>query len=150
MKRLSELVGTRVMSRDSAERVGKLERVVFDNPPRRITAVQVGKSLVDWEAVSGLGTDAVVIDSGEALRSPSGRREDQAVAGAYDWKGKRVLSDGGTEIGTIVDVEVDETTGMIESMETTASRLGADRLVALGSYCLVVADDARAAPDAQA
>lgn len=140
MRRLSEVLGTRVMSRSSAERVGKLERVVFDHPPRRIAAVQVGKSLIDWSGVSGLGTDAVVIESSDQLHPPDGAREDAAVAGVLDWKGKRVLSDHGNEVGTVVEIELDEASGAIETVETTGGRFPADRLLALGSYCLVVAD----------
>ncbi len=143
MRRLGEVLGTRVMSRSSAERVGKLERVVFDHPPRRIAVAQVGKFLVDWSAVSGLGTDAVVIDSGDQLRPPDGAREDAAAAGDLDWKGKRVLTDHGNEVGTVVEIEVDEASGAIETVETTAGRFPADRLLALGSYCLVVADNGR-------
>ena len=129
------------MSRATAERVGKLERVVLDNPPRQVVAVQVGKGLVDWSAVSGLGADAVVIEGDDHVRPPAGAREEQAMAGALDWKGKRVLSDAGNELGTVVEVEVDEATGVVEVVDTTAGRFAADRLVALGSYCLVVRHD---------
>ena len=139
MRRLSEAIGTRVMSKATAERVGKLERVVFDAPPRRVVAVQVsGKGLVDWSAVSGLGTDAVVIESDDHIRPAADAREDRALGGALDWKGKRVLSDHGNEVGTVSDIELDETNGAIEAVETTDGRLSPDRLLALGSYCLVV------------
>ena len=131
-------MGTRVMSKASAERVAKFERVVFDAPPRRVLAVQVGKRFVDWSAVSGLGTDAVVIESEEHLRPAADAREERALAGDLDWKGKRVLSDHGNEVGTVTEIELDEKTGGIEVVETTSGRVSADRLLALGSYCLVV------------
>ncbi|MDP9005564.1 MAG: PRC-barrel domain-containing protein [Actinomycetota bacterium] len=131
-------MGTRVMSKASAERVAKLERVVFDAPPRRVLAVQVGKRFVDWSAVSGLGTDAVVIESEEHLRPAADAREERALGGDLDWKGKRVLSDHGNEVGTVTEIELDENTGAIEVVETTSGRVSADRLLALGSYCLVV------------
>ncbi len=146
MRRLSEAIGTRVMSKATAERVGKLERVVFDVPPRRVVAVQVsGKGLVDWSAVSGLGTDAAVIESEDHIRPAADAREDRALSGALDWKGKRVLSDHGNELGTVTDIELDESTGTIEAVETTGGRVSADRLLALGSYCLVVREERAAA-----
>lgn len=142
MRRLSEAVGTRVMSKASAQRVGKLERVVFDVPPRRVVAVQVGgKDLVDWSAVSGLGTDAAVIESEEHLRPAADAREERALGGDLDWKGKRVLSDRGNELGTVTEIELDETSGAIEAVDTTGGRVGPERLLALGSYCLVVREE---------
>lgn len=138
MRRLSDAIGTRVMSKASAERVGKLDRVVFDAPPRRVMALQVGKAVVDWSSVSGLGADAVVIESDEHLRSPGPGQEERAVSGAFDWKGKRVLTAHGNEIGTVTDIELDEVSGAIEVVETTGGRIEAGRLLALGSYCLVV------------
>lgn len=142
MRKLSETSGTKVMSKASAQKIGKVERVLVDIPPRRVVALQVGRDdLVDWEAVSGVGSDAVVVESEDRLRTAADAREERALAGDFDWKGKRVMSDHGNEMGTVTDVEFDEATGAIELVATTEGRLAADRMRAIGSYCLVVRHD---------
>ena len=145
MRRLSEAAGTKVMSKASAQKTGKLERILVDVPPRRIVALQIGRDeLVDWRDVSGVGGDAVVVEGEGVLRAAADSREERAMAGDFDWKGKRVLSDRGNSMGKVTDVEFDEGTGLLEAVETTEGRLSADRLQALGSYCLVVRHDPEA------
>jgi uncharacterized protein YrrD len=145
MRKLSEASGTKVMSKASAQKIGKLERMIVDVPPRRVVALQIGRDeLVDWEAVSGVGSDAVVVESEDRVRTAADAREERALAGDFDWKGKRVLSDHGNQMGTVTEVEFDETTGAIELVETTEGRLAANRMQAIGSYCLVVRHDPKA------
>lgn len=138
MRRLSEIAGTKVMSKTSAQKVGKVERILVDVPPRRVTALQVGRDqLVDWADVSGVGHDAVVIDSEGRVRAAADAREERALAGNFDWKGKLVLSDRGDHLGKVVDLEFDEASGELQVVHTTEGTLAARRLHALGSYCLV-------------
>ncbi|MBW3644857.1 MAG: PRC-barrel domain-containing protein [Actinobacteria bacterium] len=139
MRQLSETVGTKVMSSASAQRVGTVQRALTDVPPRRIVALQVGRDeLVDWEAIVGVGPDAVVIEDERRVRAAADAREERALAGELDWKGKRVLSDLGDELGTVTEVEFDEADGSLHAVDTTTGPVAAERLHALGSYCLVV------------
>lgn len=143
MRRLSATVGTKVMSSASAQRVGTVQRALIDVPPRRIVGLQVGRDeLVDWEAIRGVGPDAVVIEDERRVRAAADAREERALAGELDWKGKRVLSDLGDELGTVTEVEFDESDGTIHAVGTTTGPVAAERLHALGSYCLVVRHDA--------
>ncbi|HEV2809568.1 MAG TPA: PRC-barrel domain-containing protein [Acidimicrobiales bacterium] len=142
MRRLSEVAGTKVMSKASAQKMGKIERILVDVPPRRVTALQVARDeLVDWADVSGVGHDAVVVSSEESVRTAADAREERALSGDFDWKGKLVVSDRGNEMGNVVDLELDESSGQLEVVHTTEGRLEAGRLHALGSYCLVVRHD---------
>lgn len=139
---LKDVTGARVMSKASAQKMGKVERVLLDVPPRRVVALQVGRDgLVDWVDVSGVGTDAVVVESEERVRQAADAREERAMAGDFDWKGKRVLSNHGNELGNVTEVELDEGTGAIEAVLTSEGQVTADRLVALGSYCVIVRHD---------
>jgi uncharacterized protein YrrD len=139
---LKDVTGARVMSKASAQKMGKVERILLDVPPRRVVALQVGRDgLVDWVDVSGVGTDAVVVESEERVRQAADAREERAVAGDFDWKGKRVLSSHGNELGNVTEVELDEVTGAIEAVLTSEGQVTADRLVALGSYCVIVRHD---------
>ncbi len=142
MRKLSEVAGTKVMSRTSAQKIGKVERVLFDVPPRRVVAVQIGRDeVVDWEAVTGMGSDAVVVEGEEQVRAAGDAREERALAGDFDCKGKRVLSDHGNEMGTVGELELDEASGALVAIETSEGRVEANRLHAIGSYCVVVTQD---------
>ena len=143
---LKELTGARVMSKASAQKMGKVEGVVTDVPPRRVVALQVGRDqLVDWGDVSGVGADTVVVESEDSVRHAADAREERAMAGDFDWRGKRVLSDHGNELGTVTEVELDEVSGAIEAVETTEGRVAADRLRSVGTYCVVVRHDPESA-----
>lgn len=142
MRRLSEVAGTKVMSKASAQKMGKVDRVLVDVPPRRVTALQVGRDqLVDWADVSGVGHDAVVVSSEDRVRTAEDAREERALAGDFDWKGKLVLSDRGNALGKVVEIELDEISGDLQVVHTTGGALAANRLHALGSYCVVVRHD---------
>ncbi|HUF32304.1 MAG TPA: PRC-barrel domain-containing protein [Acidimicrobiales bacterium] len=136
------LKGTKVMSKASAEKVGSVDRLVIDVGARRITAVQVAKGdVVAWEAISGIGDDAVIIDDRASVRSAAEGREARTLKGDLDIAGRRVLSDTGNLLGHVDDVELDEATGTIEAIVTDQGRLDGDRLRAIGSWCVVVAHD---------
>jgi len=83
--RLREAIGRAVVARDTAETVGQVRGAVVDVGARRIAAVQVGKGhkaqLVDWDAITGVGPDAVVIAGDASLRSGRGEREERIVKG---------------------------------------------------------------------
>ncbi|MGH9183892.1 MAG: PRC-barrel domain-containing protein [Acidimicrobiales bacterium] len=140
MRRLTQTAGTKVVSRASAEQIGTVSRAMVDPDGHRIVALQVGKGrLVDWEALTGVGAGAVVVDDGSRVRGPEDEREHRAVRGELDLEGKLVLSDAGNELGTVADLEFDEASGVVEMVVTTEGRIAGDRLRAIGSYCVVVA-----------
>ena len=62
-------VGRKVVSRASATEVGSLSRLVVDVDTRQVTAFVVGKGrktrIVDWAALSGFGSDAVMVADDE-------------------------------------------------------------------------------------
>lgn len=144
--RLSDAVGTTVLSRDDANELGRVRHLVVDVEQRRVTALHIDgrkkKSLlVDWEALTGFGPDAVVVGPGDALRGPVDDAELLVVSGDRDWIGRRVLTDRGNGVGTITDVEFDEGTGTLASLVTDQTTLDASRLLTLGPYCVVVREN---------
>lgn len=143
MIRLREALGRSVMARDTAEPVGQLHGVVVDAATRRVTAVQVGKGhkgrLVEWSAVTGLGPDAVVVDTEASLRGAAGEREERFLKGDLPLLGHRVLSETGDVVGPLEDVELDETSGAVVALFAGGEAIAASRLRSLGSYAVVVA-----------
>jgi uncharacterized protein YrrD len=145
--RLSEADGRPVVSRASAETIGELKHVAVDAGARRIVALHVaggrrGARLVDWSGIVAFGPDGIVVDDDDAARPPADEREAAVASGKLDLDGRLVLSDGGDAIGAVADVEFDEATGGLRSIVTTEGPVEAERLRAIGPYCLIV----RAAP----
>ena len=144
MRRLSEADGEPVLSRESAERVGKVRHLVIDVAERRIAALHVDgrrrkARLVDWDAVTGFGPDSVIIDSERSLRAPEEGEELEVASGHRDLDGRMVLSDEGVELGRITDVVFDEESGALITIVTEDGEHPAARLRALGPYCMILA-----------
>ncbi len=144
MTGLRAVLGRRVVARDSAETIGDVQGAVVDVPTRRLVALQVGKGrkarVVDWGSLSGVGPDAVVVQSESALRDPAGDREQRFVKGELALLGARVLTDRGDVAGSLDDVEFDETTGVVVALVAGDRRFPAPGLHAIGSYAVVVAE----------
>lgn len=139
---LKQATGRQVVSRASAEKLGELRNVVVDPATRTVVAVQVGKGrkarIVDWTSLSGLGEAAVVVDTEASLREPHDGREHALVHGDVTLLGALVLSDAGDAQGSLEDVDLDETTGALLVLRTSAGLVDAGRLLGIGSYAVVV------------
>ena len=145
-ERFAAASGRRVVSRTSAEELGKLAHIVIDGKRRQVTSLVVGTGrkalLIAWDQVSGFGPDAVMIADETALHEPRDDREHAAADGKLELLGKRAFSDIGNELGTVTDVVFDPSTGAIESIlvddreEPVASLLGA------GSFAVIVRESA--------
>lgn len=144
MIRLSEADGRPVISRASAETFGTLRHVVIDAPRRRITALHVDgrrkkASLVDWSSIVGFGPDGIVVEDEAAARPPAGDAEVAVASGKLDLDGRLVLSEGGDSVGALTDVLFDEGTGAITAVVAGDEEIAAERLRAIGPYCVIVA-----------
>ncbi len=140
MTSLSQLIGTEVVARDTAEQVGAIAGVIVDVAVGRILGWQVGRGrrarVVDHQHVTGIG-DAVVIDAEASLREPTAA-EAGVVRGKGALLGSLVLADDGTALGTVDDVEVDTDGGALGVVTTSAGTVAPDRFRSLGTYALVV------------
>ena len=52
--------------------------------------------------------------------------------------GKRLLTDDGTEIGTVDDIDFDPTGGAVKAVVTRGGPVAGDRLRGCGSYAVIV------------
>jgi len=154
-------MGRKVVARDTAETIGQLSGLVVDVASRRAVAVQVGKGrgarVADWSAITGMGPDAVVVDTEDSLREPRNDREQRFVKGEVALLDGRVLSDRGNSQGSLDDLELDDSSGEVGALFAGDHQIAASRLLAIGGYAIVVqgdggdggdASDASDAPDA--
>lgn len=142
METVRRVSGRQVVSRQSAERLGKVTHLLVDTEGRQVTAVVVGRRkkarVVDWAKLSGFGPDAVVVNDEGAFRDPESDRERAAAAGKLDLVRRRVLTERGYEVGTIDDVAFDPATGMVDAIFIGDREIPATALVGAGTYAVVV------------
>ncbi len=89
-----------------------------------------GETVLPWEAVRAIGPGAVRVESADAAPDPDPPR--------HDLLDRRVLTEAGTEHGTVLDVAFDTETGRLLAVFTTRGEVPADRLLGLGDHALVV------------
>jgi len=134
--------GRKVVSRTSAEELGKVTHIVVDVERRKVELLVVGKGrnarLVEWDDVSGFGPDAVMVADDSTLAAPHDDRGRAAADGQLDLLGKHALSDAGNDIGPVTDVVFDPATGAIETLVLRESEEPATSLLAAGSFAAVV------------
>ena len=141
---LTTTLGEKVVSKTSAETLGTVDGVVVDVSDRRLKAVRLGKGrkakLISWDALSGVGSAAVIVEGDDALRDPAEPEQRQA-SGDVAVIGALVLSDAGNAQGTVVDVEFEADTGALVAIHTThGPHVSAERLLAVGPYAWIVAE----------
>jgi sporulation protein YlmC with PRC-barrel domain len=145
MSSLRALLGQPVIARDSADRIGTLDGIIFDPQSRKVVAVQVGSKkssrFIRWDDISAVGSDAIMVSSADSAGEAQGPLEERAAAGIASVLDKRVLDDRGDELGTISDVDFDETAGTIEDLRVGDQQVSGERLIGIGSYAVVVNAD---------
>ena len=79
------------------------------------------------------------MENDQAARLKKATEAEGAVAsGKLDLDGRLVLSDGGDSLGVVLDVVFDEGTGRRRGLATGDVEHDADRLRAIGPYCVIV------------
>lgn len=142
--------GRKVVSRSSAERLGAVAHLDFDARERRVAAITIGRGrktrVVGWQDVSGFGPDAVMVAGEELARQPADEHERAVAGGKLEPVGRRVLTAGGDELGTVEDVTFDPDTGAVQSVQLADREIPAAAVLSCGPYAVVV--EAVPAPDA--
>jgi sporulation protein YlmC with PRC-barrel domain len=145
-ERFAAASGRKVISRTSAEELGKLAHIVIDVKRRQIASLVVGKGrkalLIAWEQVSGFGPDAIMIADETALQEPRDDGEQAAADGKLELVGKHALTDLGNDLGTVTDVVFDPNTGAIQSILVGDREQPAVSLLGAGSFAVIVREPA--------
>jgi len=144
--KLREGYGRKVVSTDDAETIGRLEAFVIDAEQRSVVGLRLAKvrgdgPFVSWSDLQGFGTDAVTVPSAGVLRLAMSEAEERAASKEFQPIGKLVLSELGTVLGKVEDVDFDEGSGALVGLDLgPAGSVAGDRLLGLGSYAVVVRD----------
>lgn len=140
--RFSEAEGHRVLSTSTATTVGKVGALLVDPVERAVVALHLKKTPGDadtllWPAMTAFGRDAVTVSGDEVFTTAEGRVAELGGKAAT-LVGKRVLDEGGDELGKVQDVEFDAGSGAITGLLTADDELDGARLLGVGSYAVVV------------
>jgi sporulation protein YlmC with PRC-barrel domain len=87
------------------------------------------ETALSWDTVHAIGPAGVRVRSA----SPT-----DTVPPRHDLLGRRVLTDAGTEHGTVLDAAFDPVTGHVLAVFTTRGEVPADHLLGLGDHALVI------------
>jgi uncharacterized protein YrrD len=145
-ERFVAAAGRMVISRTTAEELGKLAHIVVDVKRGRVASLVVGEGrkalLIAWEQVSGFGPDAIMIADEAALQEPRDDREQAAADGRLEVVGKQAISDIGNNLGAITDVVFDSDTGTIQSILLDDREQPASSLLGAGSFAVIIREPA--------
>ncbi len=141
----SKAKGHKVVGSSTATTLGKVSGFVVDPATRSVLAVRVKKAetgdFLRWSDLSAFGSDAVTVADDTAIGD--GGDEVQTLAHKdRELLGKRVLTDGGDELGKVDDIDFDPETGALTTLLLAKGarlpEVAAARLLGVGSYAVVV------------
>lgn len=135
-------LGRKVIAANSADEIGNVKTFVIDPTGRQITHLQIAgrkrsAQVVDWAQLASFGADAVIVHNADAVHDVVAERTGDMVRGTIDLLGSRLLSTDGVQVGTVTDVDFDETSGQIEAVATEHGRIDGTNICSLGSYALI-------------
>lgn len=140
----SEATGRTVLSTGNAETVGTVSGFLVDPVTAQVVAVRLKKThgagdTVHWPDLTSFGIDNVTVASADVIGKATGVAADLDTKKA-ELVGKRLLTDAGSEVGAVDDIDFDPSSGAVVSLLTSDGPVYADRLIGCGSYAVVVKD----------
>ncbi len=164
MTRILEALGRRIVTRDTAEEIGRVTELLI-GPDARITAVTTGpfelgpmvggpgwatgmgavgftppapRIVLDWSSIVGFGPDAVVAEAESSVRELASDEELAAISGG-SLLNRPLMTDAGDILGSIADVEFDTDTGRLTAFVVGDRVVPLTRLMAIGPFAVIVA-----------
>ena len=113
---LSKLNGRLLISNTDGRNLGEVRGIYLDKNAERGTAVFTGKSgiisrkenLIDLKKVKLFGVDAWLVDGSDVVVAKDEFPLGEDLILAENFHGREIKTDGGTRIGTIEDILVDQ------------------------------------------
>ena len=130
MVRATQLKGRAVIDMEAAERVGRIDRIVFDPVACRVAGFLVTRSgrspfrpaehvFVPASALHAIGPDAVTVRHSAASDTDYERIDD--LPRVSEFIGRKVMSESGRLLGTIDDVLISGADGRVAGYELVST-----------------------------
>ncbi len=127
MLKASEVIGRQIIVREGGPDIGRIKDLVVDSTGREVIGIVLSDALLSssrvasWRAVQAFGPDSVVIDAARSVVKASAEPDIKAVLDQKTRiKGLKLVTTKGKELGKIVDVVFDETTGDVTGYELSS------------------------------
>jgi sporulation protein YlmC with PRC-barrel domain len=138
----SQATGQKVVSKESAETIGRVTGYLLDAPSRRLAALILKKTSGDgdtlpWDHLLAFGDDAVIVADGTSIVVAQGELAELGNK-RLAMGGKRVLTTAGVEVGQVKDIDFDPSTGELTGLILKDDQIEGARLMAVGSYAVIV------------
>ncbi len=160
----THIKGLSVVSIGTGEKLGSVSEVLLDAKAEQVAAfaVETGggggmlssqPSSTNWIAaanVHAIGPDALTVQDASALAETGG--DDSETIALALLMGEKVVTEGGTYLGQVASVEIDEATMAVSALEVSPGFFKSNRMVAkadfitVGEELVIVSDSVVAAP----
>jgi len=113
--KVSDLKGRAVVTLSDAAKVGQVDDVLFDATYRRVLGFRVKRGAfghadaLPRESVTAVGADALTVASPDAINDEHRFADLAGAASLGQVHGTKVVTEGGTLVGTIAEVDIDDT-----------------------------------------
>ena len=162
MRKGKELQGLAVVDIGTGTKLGSVDEPIVSLSDGRIVGVMVKggsggrRGYVAAGDIRSIGTDAVTVASGDVLHDEADL--DEATREAWEARkhlvGNKVMTEGGSLLGTVSDYYVDEHAARVAGLTigggllSSEDALAADRVVSVGPDAIVVREEAGEGHDA--
>lgn len=154
------LTGREVISIDSGRKLGQIDRILFDSTSMKIDSVVVRPSShsvlaepgplqrVAVDDIRGLGQDVVTVQSDDVLQPMSGDPASNQLMAFDHLESEAVMTEGGKKVGELHDIEFDDQSMQIQSIEIShgflqkKTSISASEIISVGEDVIVVHDAA--------
>jgi uncharacterized protein YrrD len=127
MRKGSDIVGKPIVAYDTGEKIGRIRDLIFDQENNYLVALLVRESGFMREArvlpllsIQSIGMDAAIVGRSDQIIAAKADPKIAAILGRNNiMNGTHIMTVSGQDLGKMVDLYFDETTGAIEGYEVS-------------------------------
>jgi uncharacterized protein YrrD len=127
MRKGSDIVGKPIVAYDTGEKVGRVRDLIFDQERNYLVALLVQESgfmsdakVLPLVAIQSIGMDAAIVSKAEQIIPAKSDPQIAAILARNNiMSGTHIMTVSGQDLGKMVDLYFDETTGAIEGYEVS-------------------------------
>jgi uncharacterized protein YrrD len=159
-----QLKGLTVISIADGEKLGTIDHIYLDPVKKQVAGFGIHEApghqtgdastptLIDVDDIHSLGPDAITLSDKGAIRGDQTRDQLDALLELDHLTGLKAVTEGGTHIGGVASVDIDDRTFQIRQLEVSPGFFKSNKHVAVNQITsigsdLVIVDDAVLASD---